>query len=120
MEVRMQFSKRLTRSTKVRVIKCDNLSASRVISLRTKMNRILNSKKEKNLSLILDCKSVRKTDVAGIGMLVERLIRVKERNGAVKLCQVRPEVSKVMNRVGVNSLFETYSTKEEALKSFKG
>jgi anti-anti-sigma factor len=80
------------------------------------MNRLMN---RRHFRVVVDLRSARKIDVAGLGILVERLMRIRERKGDIKLCSLRPELSRVMDRVGVASLFETFNTKEEALQSFR-
>ena len=112
----MQFSRRVGRIGNVDVLRCDDLSASCVVSLRNKVNRLMN---RKHYRVIVDLWSAKKTDVAGIGILVEKLLRLRERKGDIRLCRLRPEVSRMMERVGVGTLFETYQTKEEALDSFR-
>lgn len=112
----MQFTRRVGKMSNVNVLRCDDLSASCVVSLRNKMNRLMS---RRHFRVVIDLNSARRTDVAGIGILVERLMRIRERKGDIKLCRLRPEVSRMMDRVGVGTLFETYPTKEEALNSFQ-
>ncbi len=112
----MQFSKRLGKVRNVDILECDNLQAAKVVNLKNKVNRLMN---KKHFKIIVDLKSAKKMDVAGIGILVEKLIRMREKKGDIKLCQLRPEVSRVMDRMGVASLFETFTSREDALKSFK-
>ena len=112
----MQFSRRVGKALDVDVLKCDDLSASCVVSLKNKMNRLMS---RRHFRVVVDLWSARRTDVAGIGILVEKLLRIREHKGDIKLCRLRPEVSRMMNRVGVGTLFETFDTKEEALKSFR-
>lgn len=112
----MQFSRRMGRLGNVDVLKCDDLSASHVVNLRNKVNRLMN---RKHYRVIVDLWSAKKMDAAGIGILVEKLLRLRERKGDIRLCRLRPEVSRMMEKVGVGTLFETYPTKEEALNSFR-
>ncbi|MBI4399003.1 MAG: STAS domain-containing protein [Candidatus Omnitrophica bacterium] len=112
----MEFARRTGRGTGVNVIRCNNLRASYVVDLRNKMNRLMN---RKNFRLVVDLGSARKMDAAGLGILVERLMRNRQQKGNVKLCSVRPEISRMMMRVGVNRVFEVFNTREEALNSFR-
>ena len=113
----MQFSRGVGKGAGVDVLKCDDLSASRVVSLKNKMNRLMS---RRHFRVVVDLLSARRTDVAGIGILVEKLMRIREKKGDIRLCGLRPEVYRFMERVGVGSLFETFQTREEALKSFRG
>lgn len=112
----MQFSRRVGKALNVDVLKCDDLSASCAVSLRNKVNRLMN---RRHFNVVVDLWSAKRMDAAGIGILVEKLLRMRERKGDIKLCRLRPEVSRMMERVGVGSLFETFQTKEEALESFR-
>ena len=47
-----------------------------------------------------------------------RVISVAVQNGEIKLCNIRPEVAKTFNMIGVGSLMQSYRSEEEALKSF--
>jgi anti-anti-sigma regulatory factor len=49
---------------------------------------------------------------------VDRLRKVREQKGDIKLCNLRPEVEKTFRLIGVNGLMESYSTQEEAIRSF--
>ena len=104
-------------SGNVDVLKCDDLSASRAVGLKNRMNRLMN---RNHFRLVVDMEQARRTDAAGIGILVEKLIRIREHHGDIRLCSLRPEVSRTMERVGAGSLFETYHSREEALKNFRG
>jgi len=112
----MQFSRRVGKSLNVDVLRCDDLSASCAVSLKNRMNRLMS---RRHFKVVVDLCSAKKLDVAGIGILVEKLLRIRQLKGDIKLCRLRPEVSRMMERVGVGTLFETFQTKEEALESFR-
>lgn len=112
----MQFSRRVGKLGSVNVLRCDDLSASCVVSLRNKVNRLMS---RRHMNVVVDLLSAKRMDAAGIGILVEKLLRLRAQKGDIKLCRMRPEVSRMMERVGVGTLFETFQTKEEALESFR-
>ncbi len=92
-----------------------DLDAFSMIKMKDRMNRLLN---KNHKCLLLDLQEARRVELAGVGILVERLRRVREQKGDIKLCNLRPEVEKAFRMIGVNGLMESYSTKEEAISSF--
>jgi anti-anti-sigma regulatory factor len=49
---------------------------------------------------------------------VDRLRNVREQKGDIKLFNLRPEVERTFQMIGVNGLMESYSSEEEAILSF--
>lgn len=70
-------------------------------------------------NVVLDMKKVKHVDLAGLGILVERIKQIRSVNGDIKLCNVQPQVDATFRLVGVSKLIESFSTEEEALRSFK-
>lgn len=100
----------------VDVLKCEgDLDAMEMTRMKGRMNRLLNRNHKK---WVLDMKSTQRVELAGIGILVDRLRYVRERKGDIKICNLRPEVEKTLRMIGVGALIESYSSKEEALRSF--
>ncbi len=92
-----------------------SLNASEMIKMKSRMNRLLNKNHKK---LLLDLKQTRHVELAGVGILVDRLRKIREQKGDIKLCNLRPEVEKTFRMIGVNGLMEAYSSEEEAIRSF--
>jgi len=92
-----------------------DLSVPSMIKMKGRMNRLLNRNHRR---LLLDLSETRRVELAGIGILVDRLRKIREQNGDVKLCNLRPEVEKTLRLIGVNGLMESYTTQEEAIRSF--
>jgi len=92
-----------------------DLDALSMIKMKERMNRLLNKNHKR---LLLDLQDTRHVELAGVGILVDRLRRVREQKGDIKLCNLRPEVEKTFQMIGVNGLMESYSTEEEAILSF--
>lgn len=98
------------------VLKCEgDLSAIEMTRMKGRMNRLLNRNHKK---WVLDMGSTQRVELAGIGILVDRLRHVREHKGDIKICNLRPEVEKTLRMIGVGSLIESYSSEEEALRSF--
>lgn len=101
----------------VDVLKCrGDLNASCMVSIKNKLTRLMN---RKHRYMLLDLEKTKHIDLAGLGILVERLRKVRSLKGDIKLCNLRPQVSETFRMVGVSKLIDSYSTKEEALESFK-
>ena len=58
-------------------------------------------------------------DFIGLGMLVERLRRMRALNGDLKLVGLNPYVLKLLKMTGVSKLIETYDNTNDAIRSFK-
>ncbi len=92
-----------------------DLDALSMIKMKGRMNRLLNRNHKR---LLLDLKDTKHVELAGVGILVDRLRKVREQKGDIKLCNLRPEVERTLQMIGVNGLMESYSTEEEAILSF--
>ncbi len=92
-----------------------DLDALSMIKMKDRMNRLLNRNHKR---LLLDLKDTKHVELAGLGILVDRLRKVREQKGDIKLCNLRPEVERTFQMIGVNGLMESYSTEEEAILSF--
>ncbi|MFA5160224.1 MAG: STAS domain-containing protein, partial [Candidatus Omnitrophota bacterium] len=66
-----------------------DLDALSMIKMKGRMNRLLNRNHKR---LLLDLKDTKHVELAGVGILVDRLRKVREQNGDIKLCNLRPEV----------------------------
>ncbi len=92
-----------------------DLNALAMVKMKNRLTRLL---KKNHKKLLLDLKQARRVDLAGLGILVDRLRLVRERKGDIKLCNIRPEVEKTFRMIGVNGLMESFHSEEEAIRSF--
>ncbi|MBU9888564.1 MAG: STAS domain-containing protein [Candidatus Omnitrophica bacterium] len=92
-----------------------DLNALSMIKMKDRMNRLLN---KNHKQLLLDLKETRHVELAGVGILVDRLRKVREQKGDIKLCNLRPEIERTFQIIGVNNLMETFASEEEAVRSF--
>jgi len=100
----------------VDVLRCQgDLNAQEMIRIKTRMNRLINKNHKK---LILDMGKTQNVELAGLGILVDRLRKVREQKGDIKLFNLRPEVEKTFRMIGVHGLMEAFSSEEEAVRSF--
>jgi len=100
----------------VEVLRCQgDLNAQEMIRIKARMNRLINKNHKR---MILDMKKTENVELAGLGILVDRLRRIREQKGDIKLFNLRPEVQKTFRMIGVNGLMEAYASEEEAVRSF--
>ena len=92
-----------------------DLDAVSMVKMKNRLTRLLNKNHKK---LLLDLKQARRVELAGLGILVDRLIKVRAQKGDIKLCNLRPEVERTFQLIGVNGLMESYHSEEEAIRSF--
>jgi anti-anti-sigma factor len=69
-------------------------------------------------SIVLDCSKLRRMDRPAIKLLLCCLEEAMKRNGDVKLAAVPQEARPILERTGVDRLFEIFDTNAEAVSSF--
>lgn len=105
-----------TQNADVEVLRCKgDLNAVSMVSIKNKVSRLM--KKNKN-RVLLDLKKTDHVDLAGLGILVERIRNIRAIDGDIKLCNVKPEVKETFRLVGVSKLIEAFNSEEEAIRSF--
>ena len=52
-------------------------------------------------------------------MLMDRIQKVRALKGDVRLFNIRPRVLETLRQIGAEGLLDTYSSKEEAVRSFQ-
>jgi anti-anti-sigma factor len=70
--------------------------------------------------LIIDCGGLEFISSMGLGMLVRVNSRMKKIGGDVKLAAVHGTVAQILGVVGLNRLFQIYSTVDEAIAAHGG
>jgi len=92
-----------------------DLSALEMVKIKSRLSRLV---KKNHKKLLLDLKRTKRIELAGLGILVDRLMKVRAVHGDIKLINLRPEVERALRMIGVGDLMETYQTEEEAIQSF--
>jgi stage II sporulation protein AA (anti-sigma F factor antagonist) len=106
-----------SRKRDVEIVRCNgDLSANAMVIVKNKVRKLM-EKNHKNV--VLDLKKTKHVDLAGLGILVERIKQIRAMNGDIKLCNVSPQVKATFRLVGVSKLIESFPTEAEALRSFK-
>ena len=92
-----------------------DLSAAEMIRIKDRLARLMKKNQKK---LLLDLKRAKRVELAGLGILVDRLMKIRAQKGEVKLCNLRPEVEQAFQMVGVSRVMEWFGSEEEAIQSF--
>src|SRR4029079_5320405 len=71
-----------------------------------------------NPKLLLDFSNVDHLSSAALGMLINANNRIKQRNGQLRLCNIKPQILEVFIITKLNKLFRILPTRPEALASF--
>ena len=70
--------------------------------------------------LVFDFSGVRQIDSAGVEMLLKCLEKVMRLDGDLKLAELTPGASVILELTRVDRLFEIYASVDEAVESFNG
>jgi anti-anti-sigma regulatory factor len=68
--------------------------------------------------IVLDCSRIRRMDRIGSLLLIYCLEKALKNNGDVKLAEVPDGARAILQRTGVDRLFEVFNTTADALNSF--
>jgi len=68
--------------------------------------------------ILVDMSGVSYIDSSGLGVLVSALNVVRKVGGQFKICHLRSSVEKVFQITKLNTFFDVYRDREEALASF--
>jgi anti-sigma B factor antagonist len=101
---------------KVAVMRCNGRIASgdAVESLRVQVSGMFGNHKH----FILHLGDVDFIDSSGLGTLVRLLSSTRRLRGDLKLCNVRPNIDKVLRMTNLHTLLETHPSEESAIAAF--
>ncbi len=71
------------------------------------------------LKLVLNFSNVEYLSSAVLGKLVKLRKKIKEGNGGLKLCGIKPEIMEVFEITQLDSVFDIRDSQDEAIKAFK-
>lgn len=78
----------------------DTLDAFQMVRMKPRLTRLLNRHPK---LLLLDLAATRRVELAGLGMLVDRLRRLGNGHGVIRFSNVSPQVHRTLMRAGVDS-----------------
>jgi len=93
----------------------EDLNVREVHKFMQEMGPLLESNRPR---IVLDCSQVRSMESAGVEMLLRCLEEVLKRDGDLKLASLSPEAEVILELMRVARVFETFSSSEEAVRSF--
>ena len=83
--------------------------------LRDALNRIIGRGDRK---LLLNFASVTALDSSGVGLIAAKYVTLRRLDGRLKLCNLHPRSFAVLNITKLLTIFESYDSEAEGLKSF--
>lgn len=86
-----------------------------IVEIQEELFRIVDS--EEKVTVILTFSNVDHLASAALGMLITLNKRIKERNGRLKLCDIKPQNFEVFKITRLNKMFDIYDTLEQARAS---
>ena len=92
-----------------------NLDASDMVRMKGQLDDLIS---KEHTQIVLYFKDAKQADFIGLGMLVERLRRMRSLNGDLKLVGLNAYILKLLRMTGVNKLIETYDNTTDAINSF--
>jgi anti-sigma B factor antagonist len=75
---------------------------------------------EGRINVLVNLQDVTYVDSCGIGVLIAKYVSLRRKGGSVKLMNLTPRSHHLMEISRLLSVFETYESEEQALKSFGG
>ena len=109
----------VTQQKDVRVVEFTNnriLDEANIAEIGTGLNVLIDERN--NPKLLLDFGSVDHLSSAALGMLINANKRVKEKNGQLRLANIKPQIFEVFVITKLNKLFKSLPSRDEALASF--
>jgi len=70
------------------------------------------------VDLLIDCTSLRIVDSTGLGALVRAMTTSQNEGGQAKLLGVGPHLKKLLEMTKLDSVFEIFDDREQAVSSF--
>ena len=93
-----------------------DLVAGKIYSLKEDVEKILKQEKPK---IIFNFADVEFIDSSGIGLIVNALKKLSEKNSKLKLCNLNKTVTNIFKQIKIYSFFEVYDSLDEAIDSFE-
>lgn len=110
----MSFEAKSVGGITVITLSVDALDASTVPEFKLEVE----SELDRASRVVLDFAAVDFIDSAGLGVIVSCLRRLKAREGALRLCGLRPPVRSMIELVRLHRIIDLHDTLAEALGSF--
>ena len=92
------------------------LDEANIAEIGATLNALIDEREQPRL--LLDFSSVDHLSSAALGMLINANNNIKQRNGQLRLANIKPQIYEVFVITKLNKLFRIFPNREEALASF--
>ncbi len=93
-----------------------DLDMEDIVVLRNLISRLLS---EGCGQIVLDFERVEHINATGLGILAERQMQVRRREGDLRLAGLNPYLQSIFELTGIQRAFRAYPSVEEAVRSFE-
>jgi anti-sigma B factor antagonist len=103
----------------VRIVEFTNnkiLDEANIAEIGATLNALIDENDQPRL--LLDFTSVDHLSSAALGMLINANNRIKQRNGQLRLSNIKPQIFEVFRITKLDRLFRIYPTRTDAMASF--
>ncbi|MGN6506509.1 MAG: STAS domain-containing protein [Tepidisphaeraceae bacterium] len=103
----------------IRIVEFTNnkiLDEANIAEIGATLNALIDESEQPRL--LLDFATVDHLSSAALGMLINANNRIKQRNGQLRLCNIKSQIFEVFRITKLDRLFRIYPTRAEALASF--
>jgi len=92
------------------------LDEGNIAEIGTTLNSLIDE--NENPKILLDFNNVDHLSSAALGMLINANNRIRQRNGQLRLANIKPQILEVFVITKLNKLFRILPTRTEAMSSF--
>ena len=112
----MPLSLSTRRVGRVTIIQCGGriIAGNETESLRVHVSGMMRDRKD----FVLHLGDVAFIDSSGLGTMVRLLTSTRQSRGDLKLCNIPPNIDKVLRMTNLTRLFETHESEESAISAF--
>ena len=93
------------------------LDEANIAEIGTRVGEVIEA--ESRPRLLLDFRNVDHLSSAALGMLINANNRVREKNGQLRLCDIKRQILEVFAITKLDKLFKIYPNRQAALDSFE-
>jgi len=111
----------VTLANDVRIVEFTNnkiLDEANIAEIGATLSLLIDDKDVEQPKLLLDFTSVDHLSSAALGMLINANNRIKQRNGQLRLSNIKTQIFEVFRITKLDRLFKIFDTRDEAMASF--
>jgi anti-sigma B factor antagonist len=112
----LKITERSTKDVKIVNLEGNVIMGGGSAALRDEINRLLDTGEKR---ILVNFENVKYIDSSGIGELVSASVSASRAGAQLKLCCLSERVSEALSLSSVRSIFEVFSSEQEALVEFE-